>query len=305
MRFFHEDVKTDCPGCGGRGCVHCAERKLAGLVGELRVGLLSVDQLERVVDALALRPGLRLNLIVVVPGPAPAKEVWETFAEGKEAPWMGQLDGTVYAQAGMVPVPQRKHSGRGRVRDLLEQMAKENPESHELQHARQMLRGWLGHETAYAAEQAAHWRAEIDRLEAVEQPKQAGTTKTKRTPASPRRIVLSRAKGWRLPAGAVKVDRATRWGNPFKVGDLVTGIPGLCRGATEERELATPEEAVHCYRLWLQGDVTLYNQRPPAVWEIRQHLQGKHLACWCKEGAWCHADVLLQVANGGEVCDAA
>ena len=29
------------------------------------------------------------------------------------------------------------------------------------------------------------------------------------------RIRLSRQRGWRMPEGAVKVDRSTKWGNPF------------------------------------------------------------------------------------------
>jgi hypothetical protein len=33
----------------------------------------------------------------------------------------------------------------------------------------------------------------------------------------PYRIQLKRTKGWRMPANTVKVDRSTRWGNPFKV----------------------------------------------------------------------------------------
>jgi hypothetical protein len=32
----------------------------------------------------------------------------------------------------------------------------------------------------------------------------------------PKRIQLSRNKGWRMPPGAVKVDRSTKWGNPWK-----------------------------------------------------------------------------------------
>ncbi|MDX0178660.1 DUF4326 domain-containing protein [Sinorhizobium meliloti] len=31
-------------------------------------------------------------------------------------------------------------------------------------------------------------------------------------------------------------------------------------------------------------------------------LRGKNLACWCRPGAPCHADVLLQVANR-PLCD--
>lgn len=32
--------------------------------------------------------------------------------------------------------------------------------------------------------------------------------------------------------------------------------------------------------------------------EIEIHLAGKNLACWCKIGEPCHADWLLEVANG-------
>ena len=41
----------------------------------------------------------------------------------------------------------------------------------------------------------------------------------------PDRIQLSRAKGWRMPEGAVKVDRTTIWGNPFMVGQRVQVDP--------------------------------------------------------------------------------
>ena len=34
----------------------------------------------------------------------------------------------------------------------------------------------------------------------------------------PIRVQLSRAKGWRMPENTVRVDRATKWGNPFVVG---------------------------------------------------------------------------------------
>lgn len=31
--------------------------------------------------------------------------------------------------------------------------------------------------------------------------------------------------------------------------------------------------------------------------DIRLELRGKNLACWCRAGAPCHADVLLEIAN--------
>jgi hypothetical protein len=42
---------------------------------------------------------------------------------------------------------------------------------------------------------------------------------------------------------------------------------------------------------------------PPTAHEIRTELRGKTLACWCALGAPCHADVLLEIANGPEPTD--
>jgi hypothetical protein len=36
----------------------------------------------------------------------------------------------------------------------------------------------------------------------------------------PRRLQLSRKKGFRLPAGAIFFSRPTKWGNPYKFGKL-------------------------------------------------------------------------------------
>ena len=33
----------------------------------------------------------------------------------------------------------------------------------------------------------------------------------------PQRIQLKRTKGWKMPPNTVKVDRSTRWGNPWRV----------------------------------------------------------------------------------------
>lgn len=295
--IFHKQVDTKCIYCHGRGCVNCAGRHLTEVTGEVRVGLLSVEQLERVVDCLATRPGLKLELTIVVPGPEPAKMVWAEFAADQEAQWLGAMDGSLWAQTGRVPVPRAKNAGRRRVQALLDKMERTNPEGHELRHARWMLSRWLQHDTCYAREQVARWRGEVERLEAEQAkgPDEAGTPVD-----MPRRVVLSRARGWRMPSNTVKVDRATRWGNPFKPGDLVTGVPGFCKGGCDERVIASAAEAVLCYEAWLAGAVNLYSQKPPAMWDLAKHLRGKNLACWCKEGEACHAEVLLKWANGKE-----
>ena len=98
----------------------------------------------------------------------------------------------------------------------------------------------------------------------------------------PQRIQLSRAKGWRMPPNTVKVDRTTRWGNPCPWG------PPLDKAY-----------ARHAFYNWLTGckiQMDIHGT-PPTLAEIQTALRGKDLACWCKPGEPCHADVLLELAN--------
>lgn len=104
--------------------------------------------------------------------------------------------------------------------------------------------------------------------------------------ASPRRVVMSRIKGWRMPPNTVCVDRRTMWGNPFKVG-------GRYKIMGQMAEIVTTLQAVTAYEHWLtSGDGQKIFAR---IGELR----GFNLACWCKEGCNCHADVLLKWANAG------
>jgi hypothetical protein len=98
----------------------------------------------------------------------------------------------------------------------------------------------------------------------------------------PQRIQLKRRAGWRMPPNTVRVDRATRWGNPMRVQ------PGY-----------TAQEAVADYCLWIGGTLAAPAGAsiPPTLEDIRLHLKGKNLACWCAPGQTCHADVLLELAN--------
>ena len=91
-----------------------------------------------------------------------------------------------------------------------------------------------------------------------------------------------------MPENTVKVDRATKWGNPFRVG-----IDG------------TTEECVKYYRLLLAGfvcltskaSVELQTKTRAVVVACLDELEGKNLACWCRADKPCHADVLLELAN--------
>jgi hypothetical protein len=104
--------------------------------------------------------------------------------------------------------------------------------------------------------------------------------------SEPVRIQLSRAKGWRMPPDTVKVDRSTRWGNPFRVGDRVHRGPSYSGRDEVVRDAA---HAVRLFRAWLWTQARSDSLVPL--------LRGKNLACWCKPGEPCHADVLLELAN--------
>lgn len=91
----------------------------------------------------------------------------------------------------------------------------------------------------------------------------------------PKRIQRKRISGWRLPENAKCVDRSTRWGNPFKVDNSI--------GMTLENCLCMYEATLR---------VQLAKQP-----NFLEPLRGKDLACFCKEGEPCHADILLRYAN--------
>ena len=95
---------------------------------------------------------------------------------------------------------------------------------------------------------------------------------------TPQRIQLFRKKGFKLPPNTVVVSRPSRWGNPYKLAEF-SGSP------TRQAELA-----VACFSQMVD---TNRDFRILA----KEELRGKNLACWCKPGQPCHADVLLEIAN--------
>ena len=115
---------------------------------------------------------------------------------------------------------------------------------------------------------------------------------------APKRIQLRRTKGWRMPERAVKVDRSTRWGNPFVVHSHELCGDDLAKCTLHEDLVAVdwPDEAVVGFRHMLLFPVQ-FQPSYPDLDEIRYQLGGRDLACWCPLDAPCHADVLLELAN--------
>jgi hypothetical protein len=94
--------------------------------------------------------------------------------------------------------------------------------------------------------------------------------------SQPTRIQRSRRKGWRAPEGAVYVGRGSKWGNPYK-GDA-NSVDREYMTALFEEMLERPDKS---------GFIN----------EIKEHLRGKNLMCWCPLDQPCHADALLKIAN--------
>ncbi len=148
---------------------------------------------------------------------------------------------------------------------------------------------------------------------------------------SPQRIQLRRTKGWRKPEGAIVVARPSKWGNPFRLGTrtALARVPAVDKPGREweyEGRISahgnrhdyhhpdgritvchvrylTAAETVECYRALLMGggwplDFTHRGGYYRTAAEARAELAGKDLACWCPPWQPCHADVLLEVANG-------
>jgi hypothetical protein len=119
--------------------------------------------------------------------------------------------------------------------------------------------------------------------------------------STPRRVQLSRKKGWRMPPNTVSVARPGRWGNPYPVIDYGLALSlrlfketarGLWSPRNAELTLAVPATTTyqrHCD--WL----TRHGRHP--IEAARTELRGKNLACWCPLDQPCHADVLLEIAN--------
>lgn len=112
----------------------------------------------------------------------------------------------------------------------------------------------------------------------------------------PVRLQLSRKKGFDLQAlsratngrEAMNVARPGKWGNPWRVGMWAN---------------YGDKEAIEDFKGWLARSMSMRSAegvfgRPPSSAEIIEALKGKNLACWCAPGSPCHADVLLEIANG-------
>lgn len=80
-----------------------------------------------------------------------------------------------------------------------------------------------------------------------------------------------------MPANTIYVGRPSKWGNPFKVGEI-----------WNDEYLIYREQAAELYKKYVAPLLTRTQLK---------EIKGKDLACWCPLDQPCHADVLLKIAN--------
>lgn len=109
-----------------------------------------------------------------------------------------------------------------------------------------------------------------------------------------KRIQRKRTKGFKMPENTIYVGRPTKWGNPFKITELVTR-----------------EKAVEFYKeCILNNTMAYYYFDEIYATEMYNHfkyisehlylLKGKNLACFCPLDKPCHVDVLIELLNKTE-----
>ena len=90
-------------------------------------------------------------------------------------------------------------------------------------------------------------------------------------------------KGWVMPDNTVSVSRPGIFGNPFKADDR-----------------CTQARAVELFEMWVNGNTERYpdlDERLNVLLRALPTLRGKNLACWCRSGTPCHAEVLIRLLN--------
>ena len=127
----------------------------------------------------------------------------------------------------------------------------------------------------------------------------------------PQRIQRRRTKGWRMSPGTVYVGRPSIWGNPFDMQRWGRRLAvqlykeAVSGGWNPSRFLLLSDtdfhEALAIRDSWLKMFRAKVNTTPK---DYARVLAGHNLACWCpiydksNTRSPCHADILLQIANG-------
>lgn len=128
-----------------------------------------------------------------------------------------------------------------------------------------------------------------------------------------KRVQRKRTPGFKLPPNTRCVDRTTKFGNPFKIGEpipmfiqffesefkAVLVFGNVKTSLTGKMLLKIPlkdnEEVCAAFFLLLEHIKVYYPQKHKALkTELSQY---DHLACFCSMDTRCHADVLIEAVG--------
>jgi len=108
------------------------------------------------------------------------------------------------------------------------------------------------------------------------------------TKGRPVRLQKSSApQGKGVPTGAAYVGPGSKWNNPFRKQDVVSLL-------SSQPDIA----AAYQRGGWKAAAVLLYRDYMREEGLDPMELRGKDLICTCRVSDVCHADVLLELANG-------
>lgn len=88
-------------------------------------------------------------------------------------------------------------------------------------------------------------------------------------------------RGRALPDDVVRIDRKTKWGNPYS----------HLNHSAAKFKVGTRDEAITAYRSWLTEVLSA-----DPLW--LEPLRGKRLICWCSPLS-CHGEVILDLLGAG------
>ena len=101
-----------------------------------------------------------------------------------------------------------------------------------------------------------------------------------------------------MPDDVVYVGRPSVWGNPYcvaRIGKTTWQVTHhssvLCEYVSRTGNEARSDAVERLRRLFE------HDRDPWGKDRVRSELRGRDLACWCPDGAPCHADLLIEIAN--------
>ena len=103
----------------------------------------------------------------------------------------------------------------------------------------------------------------------------------------PKRIQRRRTKGFKLPPNTACVSRPSKFGNPYRVGIETEDHIGFTVHPK------TIQECLDLYRADLEWHIRMTDIHMHD--DFLKELRGvDYIACFCKEDAPCHGDVLIE-----------